>query len=120
MLRATLCHSLWCASIATYSLVLNLRTMEGIDMEQQLLNNFSVELLDRVVVTAYDPSSPHRAAANKALMALQEQPDVWTKADAILEQSQNPQTKFFGLQVLDACIRTRYVMKERNETRKNR
>ena len=42
-------------------------------------------------------------------MALQESPDVWTKADAILERAQNPQSRFFGLQVLDDAIRTRLV-----------
>jgi len=41
-------------------------------------------------------------------MALQETPDVWTKADAILERAQNPQSRFFGLQVLDDAIRTRW------------
>lgn len=74
---------------------------------QQLQSNFSVELLDTVVVAAFDPVNPQRAAANKVLMAFQETPDVWTKADAILETSTNAQTKFFGLQILDAAIRTR-------------
>jgi exportin-1 len=68
---------------------------------------FDVPLLDQVVTAAYDPTSPHRAAANKQLMALQEAPDLWTKADAILERSQNPQARFFGLQVLDDAIRVR-------------
>lgn len=75
----------------------------------QLQSNFSVELLDQVVKAAYDPTSPNRAAANKVLMEFQEFPDVWTKADAILETSQNPSTRFFGLQILDAVIKTRYV-----------
>jgi exportin-1 len=70
---------------------------------------FDVTLLDQVVSAAYDPVSPHRAAANKALMQLQESPDLWTKADAILERSQNPSARFFGLQSLDDAIRTRYV-----------
>lgn len=68
---------------------------------------FDVALLDRVVAAAYDPTSPHRAAANRQLMALQEAPDLWTKADAILERSQNMQARFFGLQVLDDAIRVR-------------
>eukprot|EP00550_Attheya_septentrionalis_P000337 CAMPEP_0198291186 /NCGR_PEP_ID=MMETSP1449-20131203/8798_1 /TAXON_ID=420275 /ORGANISM="Attheya septentrionalis, Strain CCMP2084" /LENGTH=1080 /DNA_ID=CAMNT_0043989791 /DNA_START=392 /DNA_END=3634 /DNA_ORIENTATION=- len=69
---------------------------------------FDVTLLDQVVSAAYDPVSPHRAAANKALMQLQESPDLWTKADAILERSQNPSARFFGLQSLDDAIRTRW------------
>lgn len=68
---------------------------------------FDVALLDQVVAAAYNPIDPNRAVANKALMALQETPDVWTKADAILERAQNPQSRFFGLQVLDDAIRTR-------------
>ena len=68
---------------------------------------FDVALLDRVITDAYDPTSPHSAAANQQLMALQEAPDLWTKADAILERSQNPQARFFGLQVLDDAIRVR-------------
>mmetsp|Transcript_17623 Transcript_17623/g.23321 ORF Transcript_17623/g.23321 Transcript_17623/m.23321 type:complete len:1082 (+) Transcript_17623:484-3729(+) len=67
-----------------------------------------VSLLDSVVAAAYDPVSPHRSAANKALMALQEAPNLWAKAGAILERAQNPQSRFFGLQVLDDAIRTRW------------
>lgn len=77
---------------------------------QQLLQpigEFDVSLLDQVVAAAYNPVDPNRAMANKALMALQESPDVWTRADAILERAQNPQSRFFGLQVLDDAIRTR-------------
>lgn len=33
---------------------------------------------------------------------------AWTRADAILEQSQNPNTKFFALQVLDGVIKYRW------------
>jgi len=71
-------------------------------------DDFDVALLDDVVTVAYSPTDPNRAMANKALMALQETPDVWTKADAILERAQNPQSRFFGLQVLDDAIRTRW------------
>lgn len=68
---------------------------------------FDVRLLDDVVAAAYSPVDPNRAAANKALMALQEMPDVWTRADAILERAKSSQTRFFGLQVLDDAVRTR-------------
>lgn len=80
---------------------------------QQLLNgNFDIALLDQVVGAAYDPVSPHRAQANKALMQLQESPDLWQRADGIIENSQNPNSRFFGLQVLDDAIKTRYVFLE--------
>mmetsp|Transcript_64401 Transcript_64401/g.185088 ORF Transcript_64401/g.185088 Transcript_64401/m.185088 type:complete len:1085 (+) Transcript_64401:209-3463(+) len=76
---------------------------------RQLLNGeFDINLLDQVVGAAYDPVSPHRAQANKALMQLQESPDLWQRADGIIEQSQNPNSRFFGLQVLDDAIKTRW------------
>jgi hypothetical protein len=73
-------------------------------------NDFDVGLLDDVVNAAYSPTDPNRAMANKALMALQETEHLWTKADTIMERAQNPQSRFFGLQVLDDAIRTRYVV----------
>lgn len=65
-------------------------------------------MLDQLVTAAYDPVSPHRAAANKALMQLQETPDLWTKADSIIENSNVPQCRFFGLQILDDAIKSRW------------
>ena len=77
---------------------------------QKLLNgDFDVASLDQLVGAAYDPVSPHRAAANKALMQLQESPDLWQAADSIIEKAQNPHARFFGVQVLDDAIKTRYV-----------
>jgi hypothetical protein len=72
-------------------------------------NDFDVSLLDDVVNAAYSPTDPNRAMANKALMALQETEHLWTKADTIMERARNPQSRFFGLQVLDDAIRTRFV-----------
>jgi exportin-1 len=69
---------------------------------------FDIAALDRVVATAYSPSDPHRAAANKALMQLQEVSELWTKADAIIEGATNAQARFFGLQALDDAIKTRW------------
>jgi exportin-1 len=77
---------------------------------QKLLGgDFDIQSLDLIVGAAYDPISPHRADANKALMQLQESPELWQMADGIIEQSQNPNCRFFGLQVLDDAIKTRYV-----------
>ena len=77
---------------------------------QKLLNGeFDVALLDQLVSAAYDPVSPHRAAANKALMQLQESPDLWQVADSIIEKAQNPHSRFYGVRVLDDAIKTRYV-----------
>ena len=77
---------------------------------QRLLSTteeFDTTLLDQVVAAAYDPVNPQRAAANNVLMTLQENPDLWTKVDGILERANNPQSRFFGLQILDDAIRTR-------------
>ena len=81
--------------------------MEKICASLLNLETFDINVLDQVVVAAYDPVSPHRSDCNKALMQLQELPDLWTKADAIMEQSTNSQTRFFGLQILDDAIKTR-------------
>ena len=72
-----------------------------------LVQQFDIAVLDQLVSAAYDPVNPQRSAANKALMQLQEAPDLWTKADEIIEKSVNPQTRFFGLQVLDDAVKTR-------------
>mmetsp|Transcript_30474 Transcript_30474/g.70226 ORF Transcript_30474/g.70226 Transcript_30474/m.70226 type:complete len:98 (-) Transcript_30474:271-564(-) len=77
-------------------------------------DTFDVAVLDQVVQAAYDPVSPHRALANKTLMQLQEMSDLWVKADGIIENSQNAQTRFFGLQVLDNAIKTRYEQRHPN------
>mmetsp|Transcript_10526 Transcript_10526/g.16158 ORF Transcript_10526/g.16158 Transcript_10526/m.16158 type:complete len:1088 (-) Transcript_10526:113-3376(-) len=76
--------------------------------ERLLKGEFDVNVLDQIMAAAYDPVSPHRSAANKTLMQLQESPDIWTKADAIIENASNPQSRFFGLQILDDAIRTRW------------
>jgi hypothetical protein len=75
-----------------------------------LVKQFDISVLDQLVSTAYDPTNPQRGAANKALMQLQEAPELWTKADEMIEKSSNPHTRFFGLQVLDDAIKTRYVL----------
>ena len=70
--------------------------------------DLDIAALDQCVAAAYNPSDPNRAAANKTLMQLQEAPDLWTKADAIIEQATNPNARFFGLQVLDKAIQSRW------------
>ena len=68
-----------------------------------------IQLLDQLVAAAYDPHHSQRNVANQALMQLLEVPTIWTSADSMIEQAQNPNTRFFGLQVLDQVIQTRYV-----------
>mmetsp|Transcript_20337 Transcript_20337/g.44025 ORF Transcript_20337/g.44025 Transcript_20337/m.44025 type:complete len:1080 (+) Transcript_20337:274-3513(+) len=71
-------------------------------------DEFDVAVLDQVVAAMYSPMDPNRAAANQFLMQLQEAPDLWQKADSIIEKAGNPQTRYFGLQVLDDAIKTRW------------
>ena len=42
--------------------------------------------------------APQRGAAERVMLQLQEHPDMWTRVDAILETSSNPNSKFLALQ----------------------
>lgn len=68
-----------------------------------------VPLLDATINTFYTSSShDERTEIGKLLKQLQEHPQMWTRVDAILEGSQNQQTRFFGLQILEDVIRFRW------------
>jgi len=69
---------------------------------------FDCSLLDQIVLIAMDGSHPQRAAANEFLVKMKDHPDMWRRADAILEVSKNLHTKFFGLQVLGEAISTHW------------
>ncbi|TMW64452.1 hypothetical protein Poli38472_013074 [Pythium oligandrum] len=78
---------------------------------------FDVAALDQVVACMNDPKSPHQRIANQIMVALQEHQDSWTRASDILEKSTSPQTKYFGLQILEDAIRYRWKVlpKEQRE-----
>ena len=42
--------------------------------------------------------------ANQILVQLKQDPDLWQAADSILESAEDPNTKFFALQVLEQAI----------------
>jgi hypothetical protein len=42
------------------------------------------------------------------LTTLKEHPEAWTRVDAILEFSQNQETKYYALQILENVIKTRW------------
>jgi exportin-1 len=69
---------------------------------------FDSALLDQIVAIAFDASHPQRAAANEFLVKMKEHPDMWKRADAILETSHQQTTKFFGLMVLEEAIKTHW------------
>ena len=55
-----------------------------------------ITLLEQVVTIAFDASHPMRAKANEFLVKMKEHPEMWKRADAILETSKEPYTKYFG------------------------
>jgi hypothetical protein len=46
---------------------------------------------------------------------LKEHPDAWTRVDTILEFSQNQQTKYYALQILEKTIKTKWKALPRNQ-----
>ena len=46
--------------------------------------------------------------AQEVLTNLKEHPDAWTRVDTILEYSQNQQTKYYALQILENVIKTKW------------
>ncbi len=67
-----------------------------------------IELLDTVVAAFYTGQGPQQTAAQTVLRELKEHPDSWTRVDAILEYSRNPQTKYYALQILETLVSRRW------------
>ena len=53
--------------------------------------------------------------AQEVLTTLKEHPDAWTRVDTILEFSQNLQTKYYALQILETVIRARWKVLPRQQ-----
>jgi len=53
--------------------------------------------------------------AQEVLTTLKEHPDAWTRVDTILEYSQNQQTKYYALQILENVIKTRWKVLPRSQ-----
>eukprot|EP01114_Cavostelium_apophysatum_P018091 TRINITY_DN5522_c0_g1_i1.p1 TRINITY_DN5522_c0_g1~~TRINITY_DN5522_c0_g1_i1.p1 ORF type:complete len:1069 (+),score=345.41 TRINITY_DN5522_c0_g1_i1:320-3526(+) len=69
----------------------------------------NVPVLDAVVQAVYmSANAQERSAAQKVLAQFQEHPDAWTRVAQILEFSQNSNTKYFGLQILESVIKYRW------------
>lgn len=75
-----------------------------LDFSQKL----DINLLDSIVNCMYTGVALEQRAAQQVLTQLKEHPDAWTRVDTILEFSQNQQTKFFALQILEEVIKTRW------------
>lgn len=82
-----------------------------LDFSQKL----DINLLDRVVECLYTSQGEQLRLAQEILTTLKEHPDAWTRVDSILEFSQNQQTKFYALQILEEVIKTRWKILPRNQ-----
>uniref|UniRef100_A0A7N0UPH6 Importin N-terminal domain-containing protein n=1 Tax=Kalanchoe fedtschenkoi TaxID=63787 RepID=A0A7N0UPH6_KALFE len=76
---------------------------------RDLSKPIDVSVLDATVSAFYGTGSKQeRAAADQILRDLQNNPDTWLQVVHILQSSQNLNTKFFALQVLEGVIKYRW------------
>ncbi|KAK1281236.1 hypothetical protein QJS04_geneDACA018220 [Acorus gramineus] len=76
---------------------------------RDLSHPIDVSLLDATVAAFYGTGSKEeRTAADQILRELQNNPDMWLQVVHILQNSQNLNTKFFALQVLEGVIKYRW------------
>ncbi|XP_043930618.1 exportin-1-like isoform X2 [Protopterus annectens] len=88
------------------------------DPAWQLLNfnqKMDINLLDLVVNSFYTGQGSQQRMAQDILNYMKEHPDAWTRVDTILEFSQNLNTKYFGLQILEKVIKTRWKILPRDQ-----
>jgi len=85
---------------------------------RQLLDfstKLDVNLLDQVVNCLHNGGGDNLREANEILNQLKEHPEAWQRVDAILQFSQSQQTKFYGLQILEGVIKTRWKILPREQ-----
>lgn len=82
-----------------------------LDFSQKL----DITLLDNIVGCLYTSQGDQLRMAQEILTTLKEHPDAWTRVDSILEFSQNQQTKYYALQILEEVIKTRWKILPRNQ-----
>jgi exportin-1 len=75
----------------------------------------SIEELDATVRAFYEGRGEQQKQAQAALNQFKDNPDAWLMVDKILQEAQYPQTKYLGLQVLDAVIMTRWKVLPRDQ-----
>ncbi|KAL0321673.1 UNVERIFIED_CONTAM: protein EXPORTIN 1A [Sesamum calycinum] len=76
---------------------------------RDLSHPLDVSLLDATVAAFYGTGSKEeRTAADHILRDLQNNPDMWLQVVHILSNTQNLNTKFFALQVLEGVIKYRW------------
>lgn len=74
-----------------------------------------VNLLDQVVNCLHNGAGNELREANEILNQLKEHPEAWQRVDTILQFSSSQQTKFYGLQILESVIKTRWKVLPRNQ-----
>ncbi|EFA79631.1 exportin 1 [Heterostelium album PN500] len=68
-----------------------------------------INLLDNIVNAVYhSTNAKEREQAQKVLGQFQEHPDSWMRVDSILTLSNNPQTRFFALLILESLIKYKW------------
>ncbi|XP_013415271.1 exportin-1 isoform X2 [Lingula anatina] len=82
-----------------------------LDFNQKL----DINLLDHVVGCMYSGEGQTQRVAQEVLTTLKEHPDAWTRVDTILEYSNNQQTKYYALQILENVIKTRWKVLPRTQ-----
>ncbi|XP_076752042.1 exportin-1 emb [Xylocopa sonorina] len=82
-----------------------------LDFNQKL----DITLLDNIVGCMYTGIGEQQRIAQEVLTTLKEHPNAWTRVDTILEYSQNQQTKYYALQILEQVIKTRWKVLPRNQ-----
>ncbi|KAK2194302.1 hypothetical protein NP493_116g05018 [Ridgeia piscesae] len=82
-----------------------------LDFSQKL----DINLLDSVVGCMLTGIGQEQRVAQEVLTTLKEHPDAWTRVDTILEFSQNLQTKYYALQILETVIRARWKVLPRQQ-----
>lgn len=82
-----------------------------LDFNQKL----DISLLDGVVQLMYTEHGDKQKQAGEVLNHLKEHPEAWTRVDTILEFSQNQQTKYYALQILEKTIKTKWKALPRHQ-----
>jgi hypothetical protein len=57
---------------------------------------FDITLLEQIVAIAFEANHPMQSKACEFLVKIKEHPDMWKRADAILETAKDQSTKYFG------------------------
>lgn len=73
-----------------------------------LTQDLDITLVDQIIQIAYEGTHPKQKAMSEFMVMLIEHPEMWKRADTILEKSTLLLTRFFGLQVLKQAIECRW------------